>query len=146
MLSTNAFSGFAQAVDSSPPASATEDAVAPPEEGPFEELPELKASEILKPEYLKGPHYTVREPVSTGSGVNQFVIDSDYGVFDADGNEMLVRREKEIYAIAHLMEVSRTDQFKESLSNAAKGTYNAAKKLVTDPGTTLSNVPKGVSK
>ena len=112
----------------------------------YEELPELKASEILKPEYLKGPHYTVREGVATGSGVNQFVIDSDYGVFDADGDAMLVRREKEIYAIAQLTEVSRTDQFKDSLSNAAKGTYNAAKRIVTDPGTTLSNVPKGVSK
>jgi hypothetical protein len=112
----------------------------------YEELPELRASEILKPEYLKGSHYSVREPVATGSGVNQFVIDSDFGVFDADGNAMLVRREKEIYAIARLTEVSRTDQFEESLSNAAKGTYNAAKKIVTDPGTTLSNVPKGVSK
>jgi hypothetical protein len=59
---------------------------------------------------------------------------------------MLVRREKELYAIARLMEVSRTDQFKESLSNAAKGTYNAAKRLVTDPGTTISNVPKGIGK
>ena len=135
----------AQTVESSPPPAA-EDSAAPPEEGPFEQLPELKASEILKPEYLKGTHYTVREPVATGSGVNQFVIDSDYGVFDADGNEMLVRREKELYAIARLMEVSRTDQFKESLSNAAKGTYNAAKRLVTDPGTTISNVPKGIGK
>jgi hypothetical protein len=112
----------------------------------YEEFPELKASEILKPEYVKGSHYTVRENIATGSGVNQFIIDSDFGVFDADGNAMLVRREKEIYAIARLTEVSRTDQFKDSLSNAAKGTYNAAKRIVTDPGTTLSNVPKGVSK
>ena len=112
----------------------------------FEEVPELKASEILKPEYLKGSHYTVRENVATGSGVNQFVIDSDFGVFDADGDAMLVRREKEIYAIADLTEVSRTDQFKDSLANASKGTFNAAKKIVTDPGETLSNVPKGISK
>lgn len=109
-------------------------------------MPQLKASEILKPEYLKGPHYTVRENVGTGSGVNQFVIDSDFGVFDADGDAMLVRREKEIYAIADLTEISKTDQFKDSLANAAKGTFNAAKKIVTDPGETLSNVPKGISK
>jgi len=112
----------------------------------FEELPELKASEILKPEYLKGSYYTVRDRVVTGSGVNQFVIDSNFGVFDADGDAMLVRREKEIYAIAELMDVSKTDQFKESLGNAAKGTFNAAKKILTDPGETLSNVPKGISK
>ena len=42
--------------------------------------------------------------------MNQFVIDSDFGVFDADGNEMLIRRVKEVYAIAQLKDVSRTDQ------------------------------------
>ena len=49
-------------------------------EAAFEELPELKASEILKPELLKGPHYVIRDPVPTASGMNQFTIDSDFGV------------------------------------------------------------------
>ena len=31
----------------------------------FEELPELKASEILKPEVFQGPHHMVRESVPT---------------------------------------------------------------------------------
>src|SRR4029077_15540686 len=89
-------------------------------EAAFEELPELKASEILKPELLKGPHYVVRDPVPTGSGMNLFTIDSDFGVFEADGNEMLLQRLKEIDAIARLQEVSRTDEFKKSLVAAAK--------------------------
>src|ERR1700747_3879667 len=80
----------------------------------FEELPELKASEILKPEFLKGPHFVVRDPVPTGAGMNQFTIDSDFGVFEADGNEMLLQRLKEIDAIARLGGVSRTGEFKKS--------------------------------
>lgn len=136
---------FAQTVESSPSSTAG-DSVAPPEEGPFEELPELKASEILKPEFLNGPHHTVRDSVPTSSGVNQFVIDSDFGLFDAAGNEMLVRRVKEVYAIQQLKEVSRTDQFKQSLSAAAKAKFEAAKNIVRDPGTTLSNAPKGIMK
>jgi hypothetical protein len=112
----------------------------------FEELPELKASEILKPEFLKGPHFTVREPVPTASGANQFTIDSDFGVFTADGNDMLVRRIKEIYAIARLKDVSKTDEFKKSLVAAAKSPYNAAKKIAQDPGQAISNVPKGIMK
>jgi hypothetical protein len=112
----------------------------------FEELPELKASEILKPEYFQGAHHTVREAVPTSSGSNQFVIDSDFGVFDADGNEMLLRRVKEVYAIAQLNDLSRTDQFKDSLLTAAKGPYNAAKNIVKDPVNAVSNVPKGVMK
>src|SRR5438094_458384 len=112
----------------------------------FEELPELKASEILKPEFLNGPHYLVRDPVPTASGMNQFTIDSDFGVFEADGNEMLLQRLKETDAIARLREVSRTDEFKRSLVAAAKSPLNSAKNIARDPAQAISNVPKGIMK
>ena len=78
----------------------------------LEELPELKASE------------------------NQFVIESDYDVFEADGNEMLMRRVKEVGAI----------QSRDSLAVAVKGPLNGAKNLVNDPANTISNVPTGMMK
>src|SRR6266566_789718 len=115
-------------------------------EAVFEELPELKASEILKPELLKGEHYGVRDPVPTASGMNQFTIDSDFGVFEADGNEMLLQRLKEIDAIARLREVSRTDEFKNSLMTAAKSPLNSARNIARDPAQAISNVPKGIMK
>src|ERR1051326_5759677 len=115
-------------------------------EAAFEELPALKASEILKPELLKGPHYVVRDPVPTTSGMNQFTIDSDFGVFEADGNEMLLQRLKEIDAIARLREVSRTDEFKNSLLAAAKSPLNSAKNIARDPAQAIANVPKGLMK
>src|ERR1041385_2188297 len=115
-------------------------------EAVFEELPELKASEILKPELLKGPHHVVRDAVPTASGMNQFTIDSDFGVFEADGNEMLLQRVKEIDAIARLREVSRTDEFKKSLVAAAKSPLNSAKNIARDPAQAISNVPKGIMK
>ena len=115
-------------------------------EAVFEELPELKASEILKPELLKGPHHEVRDPVPTASGMNQFTVDSDFGVFEADGDEMLLQRLKEIDAIARLSEVSRTDEFKKSLVAAAKSPLNSAKAIAKDPAQAISNVPKGVMK
>jgi hypothetical protein len=115
-------------------------------EAVFEELPELKASEILKPELLKGEHYVVRDPVPTSSGMNQFTIDSGFGVFEADGNEMLLQRLKEIDAIARLREVSRTDEFKNSLMAAAKSPLNSAKNIARDPAQAISNVPKGLMK
>ena len=115
-------------------------------EAAFEELPELKASEILKPELLKGPHYVVRDPVATASGMNQFTIDSDFGLFEADGNEMLLQRLKEIDAIARLRDVSRTDAFKKSLVAAAKSPLNSAKNIARDPAQAISNVPKGIMK
>src|SRR5437762_383597 len=112
----------------------------------YEALPELKASETLKPELLKGPYYAVRDPVPTASGMNQFTIDSDFGVFEADGNEMLLQRLKEIDAIARLREVSRSDEFKKSLVAAAKSPLNSAKNIARDPAQAISNVPKGIMK
>src|SRR6184192_393939 len=112
----------------------------------FEELPEIKASEILKPELVKGPHFVVRDPVPTASGMNQFTIDSDFGLFEADGNEMLLQRLKEIDAIARLRDVSRTDAFKKSLVAAAKSPLNSAKNIARDPAQAISNVPKGIMK
>jgi hypothetical protein len=115
-------------------------------EAVFEELPELKATEILKPEFLQGPHFAVRDPVPTSAGMNQFTIDSDFGVFEADGNEMLLQRLKEIDAIARLREVSRTDEFKNSLMAAAKSPLNSAKNIAKDPAQAIANVPKGLMK
>jgi len=112
----------------------------------FEELPTLSASDILRPEFLSGPHHKVREEVPTYSGANQFTIDSNFGVFEADGNEMLVRRINEINAIARLQEVSRTDEFKEALRKAAKSPMTAAKAIANDPVRTITNVPKGLMK
>ena len=113
-------------------------------EAAFEELPVLNASEILRPDILTGPHHKVSEPVPTYFGANQFTIDSDFGVFEADGNEVLLRRINEINAIAQLKEVSRTDQYKNALVTAAKSPIAAAKNIVTDPVNTVANAPKGI--
>ena len=115
-------------------------------EAAFEELPVLNASDILRADILTGPHHKVREPVPTYFGANQFTIDSDFGVFEADGNEILLRRINEINAIAQLKEVSRTDQYKNALVAAAKSPIAAAKNVVTDPVNTVANVPKGIMK
>jgi len=121
-------------------------ATIPRAEAAFEELPVLNASDILRREVLTGTHHKVREEVPTYSGANQFTIDSDFGVFEADGNEMLVRRINEINAIARLKEVSRTDEFKEALQKAAKSPVAAAKAIANDPVRTIANVPKGLMK
>jgi hypothetical protein len=115
-------------------------------EAAFEELPVLNASEILRPEILASPHHKVREPVPTYLGANQFTIESDFGVFEAKGNEMLVRRINEINAIAKIKGVSRTDEYKKALSAAAKSPVAAVKNIANDPANAISNVPKGIMK
>lgn len=112
----------------------------------FEQPPTLSAAAILKPEFAAGDGFTVRDPVPTYGGRNLYEIDSDAGVFDADGNVMLTRRVREIAAIARLREVSRTDEFKTAFGAAVASPLLVTKGLIEHPVSTVTGVPKGVWK
>jgi hypothetical protein len=110
----------------------------------FEPLPTLTASTILQQQYLVGANFTVRNPVPTYSGSNQYTIDSDFGVFTAGSNQMLLRRVAEINGIAKLQALSQTDQFAQAAAQAAATPLNVARDLVSDPVDTISSVPRGI--
>jgi len=110
----------------------------------FEALPILSASAILQPQYLQGANFLVRDPVPTSSGLNHYTIDSDFGVFEANGNQMLMRRVAEINAIAKLEAMSQTKEFTSAAKQAAETPLNVANDLVTDPVSTISSVPQGI--
>ena len=110
----------------------------------YEALPTLKASEILQPQYFQGPNFTVRNPVPTYFGSNHYTIDSDFGVFEADGNQMLMRRVAEINAIAKLQAMSQTKEFTQAAAQAAEAPLQVAQDLVTNPVSTISSVPRGI--
>ena len=112
----------------------------------YEQPPTLSAAAILKPEFAAGAGFTTRDSVPTYGGRNGYMIDSDAGAFEADGNVMLVRRVREIAAIAKLREVSRTDEFKNALKSAAASPLLAAKGLIENPVSTVTGVPKGLWK
>ena len=116
----------------------------PPAPDVFESLPTLDASVILQPQYLAGPNFTVQNPVPTYSGSNQYTIDSDYGIFTADGNAMLMRRVAEIQGIAALQAMSQTTEFTQAAAQAAETPLNVAQDLVTNPLPTIASVPRGI--
>jgi hypothetical protein len=110
----------------------------------FEPLPTLDANVILQTQYLIGPNFTVRSAVPTYSGSNHYIIDSSFGVFEADGNEMLMRRVAEIKAIAQLEAMSQTKAFTQAAAQAAQAPLQVAQDLVTNPVSTISSVPRGI--
>lgn len=112
----------------------------------FEPSPILNAADILQPAYYQGLNFRVRNPVPTYGGDNAYEIDSDFGVFQADGNAMLMRRVAEINAIAILNGISKTDEFKQAALKAAQSPLVVAKELVTNPVGTISGVPRGIWK
>lgn len=111
-----------------------------------EEPPTLSAKEILKPEFLAGDGFSVNDEVPTSTGRNRYLITSEYGEFEADGNIMLQRRIGEVAAIRKLKEVSRTDQYKKALKAATLSPIGVAKDVVTNPVGTITGVPKGLFK
>ena len=112
----------------------------------FESNPILIALAILKPAFDRGANFHVHDAVPTYAGANAYAINSDFGVFKADGNEMLMRRVSEIHAITVLKSMSTTKQFGEAAKKAAQSPLLIAKELVTNPVGTVSGVPKGVWK
>ena len=127
-----------RAQDQPPPPAAT----APP--GVFEAPPTLSAAAILKAEFYQGPNFQVRDPVPTYAGANAFTIDSDFGVFTADGNAMLMRRVAEIQGIAALQAMSQTTEFTQAAAQAAARPLNVAQDLITNPLPTIASVPRGI--
>ena len=125
LLACTVLAGFASLSAQTPSASSTPEV--------FESLPTLDASVILQPQYLSGPNFTVQNPVPTYSGSNQYTIDSDYGVFTADGNAMLMRRVAEIQGIAALQAMSQTNEFTQAAAQAAARPLNVAQDLITNP-------------
>ena len=111
-----------------------------------EEPPTLSAKEILNPDFLAGDGFTVQDEVPTSTGRNRYLITSEYGEFEADGNIMLERRIKEVAAIRKLKEVSRTDEYKKALKAAVASPLGAAKDVVTNPVGTITGIPKGLFK
>jgi hypothetical protein len=110
----------------------------------FESLPTLDASAILQPQYLSGPNFTVQNSVPTYSGSNQFTIDSEYGIFTADGNAMLMRRIAEIQGIAALQAMSQTTEFAQAAAQAAARPLSVAQDLITNPLPTIASVSRGI--
>jgi hypothetical protein len=110
----------------------------------YEEPPTLQARQILRPEFVEGPHFMVQNDVPTYSGANQYTIVSDYGTFMASGNELLVERVTEIGALAKLEKIKESDEFTKALKKAASSPVGFAKNLAKEPVQTVSGVPKGI--
>jgi len=112
-----------------------------PEAG-FEPLPVLRASELLPPELLRGPHHQVREEVASDGFLHLYVIDSDFGRFDVAGDDLLRVRVHEIGALAQLAEMQKRDEFAKAMAQGLKSPFVAAWNLIRDPVDSIVGIPQ----
>ncbi len=103
----------------------------------YETAPTFPASKILPKELRVGPEHQVAEKVVNDGWMNRYTIESRFGTFEADSTTLMRIRVSEVYAIAKLAEVSRSEQFAKGVGKAGRDVLSATKSLVVDPVDTV---------
>jgi hypothetical protein len=112
----------------------------------FEERPILKASDLAPPPMLKGPRFTVDDRVPVANLLPHFVVRSDFGVFEAQGRNMLAIRVVEVGALDQLEKTSKTEEFLRATGSAAARPVKAAANMVMNPVDTVKGAPAAVGR
>ena len=73
----------------------------------------FKASQLLSPELLAGPHHKVDEVVRNDGYLNIYTIHSEYGDVEATSTAKLRKYVHEINAVARMKEIQDSDEFKQ---------------------------------
>jgi hypothetical protein len=110
----------------------------------YEAEPVLKASDLVSPELLRGPNFTVDERVPVVGFLARFTLRSDFGTFDVHGIHMLHVRVPEIYALAQLDKMSKTSEFAEAAARALARPVASAANMIVNPVETVKGLPGGV--
>jgi len=120
-------------------------AISAPAAPRFEVPGSQTASEVLPAQLIAGPHYKVRDKVVSYGYMRNYVVDSDFGVFQVTGDFALRKLIKEIGAIAALQEVKKSQAYLSGIKTAASQPLEFGANLITEPVDTISGIPKGVS-
>jgi hypothetical protein len=104
----------------------------------------LNAADLLPGVALRGASYRVRDRVETDGYMAHFVIDSDFGTFDATGVPQAKLRIVEAEATRKLVETSKSDLFAEGMKRSLEQPIDAVKNIAQDPVKSVKQVPKTV--
>ena len=115
-------------------------------QGAYESGTTFKASQILPPALLRGPHFQVKDAVPTSGYFHDFDITSDYGDISAEGRALLRMRVHEIDALARLDEVSKTEVFMKAAGNSVLKVGKGVASVVANPEATAKGVGAGVKR
>jgi len=106
----------------------------------------FKASEVLKPSEVEGPHYKVAPAVPTEAYFYIFSVTTDYGALEAEGKSMLLVRLDEVRALAELDDVSKSEVFLASAGTSVLNVGKGAVAAVKDPGATAKGIGGGLKR
>lgn len=110
----------------------------------YEAPPTFNASDLLADDLLKGELHEISETVVNDGYENRYVIESQFGTFIAHRTDFVPERVQEVYAIAELNKVTRSDAFAQGVAQAATSPFRALKGLATEPVGTVAGAVRGV--
>ena len=113
---------------------------------PYETPPPLAVSEVLSAEMQRGESFTVRDPVRNDGFMNHYIVDSNYGQFQAYGTPALAKLIQEIKALDQLEEISKSDVFVDAVKRSATSQVDAIQDFADKPVETVKGVPGGLKK
>lgn len=112
----------------------------------YERPPTLHASEVLADNVAVGDHYKVEDRVTSDGYLYSFVIESDYGRFDALGELTLNIRIEEIGALVQLDNLSKSEVFVSAVGAGALQSLKGFQTIAKDPIGTVKGIPAGASR
>jgi hypothetical protein len=115
-------------------------------QGAYEGGTTFKASEILPPGLVKGPHFQVKESVPTTGYFHDFDITSDYGDISAEGRALLRMRVHEVEALARLDEVSKSEVFLKAAGTSVLNVGKGVASVIANPEATAKGVGTGLKR
>lgn len=109
----------------------------------FEVPPVFTAASVLKDEWLRSRNHEVLESVATQGVTNTYLIKSSFGNFQADGDDLLRIRVREIRAMAAMQYIAKSKLYGDAAKQALKSPFKMAGNLIDSPGSTVRSVGRG---
>lgn len=115
----------------------------------YEQLPVLRAKDVLPAGMLSGPHYRVNRNVASNGYLNLYSLSTDYGEYSVIGTYELKQRIQETAALTELQKFTDSKVFVDAAKEAGTDILTApgravetVAEAVTDPKKTAQKVKK----
>jgi len=112
----------------------------------FETPGRVPTKMFIPAELMSGPLHSVGDFAENDGMNNTYFLYSGDDAWAVTTGIALRTRIREIYAIAKLREMSKTDEFARAMANAGKQKIEGVVGIVTNPLGTIQNIPLGASR
>lgn len=115
-----------------------------PQAGQYEQPPSFSAGQVLPPNLLRSPNYTIGNQVGLDNFQYVFNVDTRWGPFTIKGSDLMRVRAREMAATAELAQIDSAGTLVNAAGRTVLKPLATAKDLVTAPGKTIGDTVRGV--